>query len=200
MFTMLIHLFGISGGLYHGGMIFNKKIPFLVDYIGKKWSYWPATSRILSKIRKCFCQILNTHYQAVQKIKNRLHQPGSKFWADFGALFLSHCNTYFPSTVDPVTQNVQNHSSSNTRGFLMPSYLLVQPPTNGRISIFSNAFSKKINTISLTNLNKFAYSISFILITYHMYRSSLSYKIRFSKAFSYIIQFGQNDWRQRCMT
>ena len=34
MFTVLIHVFGISGVLYHGGgTMFHKIIPVLVDYI-----------------------------------------------------------------------------------------------------------------------------------------------------------------------
>ena len=43
-FTMLIHVFGISGVLYHGGgggTKFHKIISFLVDYIVKKDYIYP---------------------------------------------------------------------------------------------------------------------------------------------------------------
>ena len=50
MFTMLIHVFGISGFLYHGGgggAIFHKIIPFLAVYIVKNSHIYQKISKII---------------------------------------------------------------------------------------------------------------------------------------------------------
>ena len=48
MFTMLIHVFGISGVLYHGGgAMFHKIIPVLVDYIVQNGHIDPKISKII---------------------------------------------------------------------------------------------------------------------------------------------------------
>ena len=49
MFTMMIHVFDISGVLYHrggGGAMFHKTIPILVDYIVKNGHIDPKISKI----------------------------------------------------------------------------------------------------------------------------------------------------------
>ena len=47
MFTMSIHVFGISGVLFHGGTMSQKIIPFLVDYIVKNGHIDPKISKTI---------------------------------------------------------------------------------------------------------------------------------------------------------
>ena len=51
MFTMLIHVFGTSGALYHGGgggggAMSHKIIPFLVDIYTKNGHIYPKSKRL----------------------------------------------------------------------------------------------------------------------------------------------------------
>ena len=88
---MSIHVFGISGVLFHGGgggAMSQKIIPFLVDYIVKMVILTTKSQR-LSNIQKYFCQILMVHYQEIKNTKTFCINQKVTFGADLGAYFLS---------------------------------------------------------------------------------------------------------------
>ena len=89
MFTMLIHVFGISAVLFHGGSAMSHKInPFLVDYIVTKWSYWHQDLKDYPTFRITFVRYL---WSIIKQLKNEdlLHKPKITFGDRFRGIFPS---------------------------------------------------------------------------------------------------------------
>ena len=86
MITMLIHVFGISGVLYHGGTMLHKIILFLVYYIVQNGHIDPKSQR-LPHISKYFWQILMTYYLVIKKPNNFCINQKVYFGADLGGIF-----------------------------------------------------------------------------------------------------------------
>ena len=54
VFTISIHVFGINGVFVSRGGMSHKNIPFLVDHIVKKLSYWPKNPKDCPTFRNIF--------------------------------------------------------------------------------------------------------------------------------------------------
>ena len=69
MFSMLMHVFGISGLLYHGGTMYHKIIPILIDFIVKDGHIDP---KIFKKKYPTFGNIFAKYWYSIVKQLKKL--------------------------------------------------------------------------------------------------------------------------------